>query len=309
MVRTRSGKATTSEENKEIPKIGKKIKSPQRSAMKSPKKSELASHVSFDSNVNDQPGKTYLKSPTVATSRNKGFSFPSLGGRSRWSLLKSSVKESPFFFVACLMAMCIIHYTTGALWVHQGGNTNTLFQFIFLVLAVHQVDIVANICNELLDGTMNSDSAFFFTEAGVNVSEVLLFLYSVHPTASPSFAMIALVVGLMFPVCWMNVRFMDDDKIWIRCLAYAVLIISLATNWESIMGNTRMLWYASLVGCAMIVDLFDLPDNYTPYHVCDGMVLLMRSAGCYMLITNEMLKGSRATMTVHESQVMRMLGF
>lgn len=311
MVRTRSGKATTTAEKKEIKKIGKKIKSPPKPAMKSPQRNKdaaAAAHVSFDSDVNDQPGKTYLKSPTVNSSKNKGFTFPG-GKSSAWSLLKSKLQDSPFFFTASLVAMGIIQFTTWSLWVQLGGNTGTIFQFLFLVLAIHQVDIVANLCNEILDGSLNSDSAFFFTEAGVNVSEVMLFLYSVHPTASPSFVAIALVVGTMFPACWMNVRFRDQDKIWVRCLAYGVLTISLVSNWSAIYEDQRLFCYASFVAYAMIADILDLPDNYVEYQWCDGMVLVMRSVGCYLLITHQLLKGSRSDMTVHENQVMRMLGF
>jgi len=299
MVRTRSGKATTSEEKKED---SKKIKSPKRT------EAAQVPHVSFDGNVIDQPGKTYLKSPTVHSSRNRTFAFPS--DATTGNALKTKFKQSPFFFTTSSLGIFILTLTVWACWVHLGGNAfSTKLQFLNLVLVIHIIDIVANFCNEICDGARNTDAAFFFTEAAMNVSETMLFLYSVSSSGSPSFVAVSLVVGAMFPVCWLNVRMRDEDKMWVRLIAYAVLAVAMATNWKSIGEESRLLVYAVLAFNAMIADVFDFPDNCTSYQWCDGMVLLMRSIGCYFLVTFELLRQSNALFTGHETQAMKLMGY
>lgn len=311
MVRTRSGKATTTEEKKEVQKsqIEKKMKSP-KAAPKALKqqKSPQVNHVTFDRNVNDQPGKSYLKSPSIKSSGNKSFSFPS-SNSSWWSTFKSGWKQSPFFFTTSFVALSISIFTAWTVWVELKGVTSTLLQFLFLVLAIHQVDIGANLMNRILDGDMNSDSAYFFTESALNLSEVMLFLYTINTVGSTSVVGIALVVTFMFPACWLNVRFRDEDKLWVRIMAYIVLMGTLAVNWEGIMENERLLCYSGLVVCAMTADILDLPDNYTQFEWCDGLVMMLRSVACYSLITHELLKNTYSNSTVQESQMMRLFGF
>jgi len=265
-------------------------------------------HVSFDSNVIDHPGKTYLKSPTVNSSRNKTFAFPSSG--SRWAVLKTKSRESPFFFASSTVAILILAMTSWASWAQSGGDIfSTRLQFLNLVLAIHVVDVWANVCNEICDGASNTDAAFFFTEAATNVSETMLFLYSVSSSGSPSFVAVSLVVGAMFPVCWLNVRMRDADKMWVRLLAYAVLAVAFASNWQSIAGDSRLLVYASSVFVAMVADVLDFPDNCTSYQWCDGLVAVTRSAGCYLLVTHELLRQSNALFTGHETAAMKVMGF
>jgi len=322
MVRTRSGKATTKEEDEDTvvetkAKPSKTTKAPKTKkpeplqTTKEPAKSKpdaaAAAHVSFESNVKDQPGKTYLKSPTVKSLTN-AFSFPAI--QSKGCLFKEKLIKSPFFFAASLSAMLILTFTVFTVRQQLSGASSTLFQFLFLVLAVHELDIVANVFNELVDGSSNSDAAFFFTEAGLNVSEVMLFLYAVHPEGTPSFVTIAFVVGAMFPACWMNVRFRDEDKLWVRMLAYTVLTVCLMMNGRAILEDKRLFIYTSFVTYAMIADLLDLPDAHTSLSWCDGMVMVLRSLGCYFLVTQTMLRTvGGAHMTAHEKQMMEMVGF
>lgn len=316
MVRTRSGKATTAKEEED--KVGNKMTSP-KSKPKASKKTKTpkgnksnsdaaaAAHVSFERDVKDQPGKTYIKSPT-AKSLKKVFSFR-MSGDGKGTTLTLKLRESPFFFTVSIVAMLLLSFTAVTVWAQLGVASPTLFQFLILVLCIHQLDIVANVCNELLDGNSNSDAAFFFTEAAMNVSEVMLFSYSVHPDGTPSFVGIAFVVGAMFPACWMNVRFRDEDQVWVRALAYVVLTGYLVFNGMTIIGDKRLFCYASFVAYAMIADLFDLPDKYTSNSYCDGMVMVLRSFGCYLLVTYTMLKSGGSDVTVHEMQMMKMLGF
>lgn len=310
MVRTRSGKATTNEEKKESQKMQKKMKSPKAvsSGLKDPKSPPQVNHVSFEGDVNDQPGKAYLKSPSITSTKNKSFAFPS--SRINWcSKFKSSWKQSPFFFTASFLALSFSLFTAWTVWVELKGVTNTLLQFLFLVLAIHQVDIGSNLMNRVLDGDMNSDSAYFFTESALNLSEVMLFLYTANSIGSTSVVAIALVVTLMFPACWLNVRFRDEDKLWVRVLAYIVLMVTLALNYESIMVNERLIAYTSMVVCAMMSDILDVPDNYAALEWCDGLVMMMRSVACYSLMTHELLKNSYSPVTVQEGQMMGLLGY
>jgi len=328
MVRTRSGKATTREVDEDTA-VEKKVKQPTK-ASKAPKtkkpepsnavkesanagKAEVkskpgagaAAHVSFENNVKDQPGKTYLKSPTVK-SLKKAFTFPSIN--SKGAAFREKLRKSPFFFSSSLCAMLVL--TLSALTVRdQISGTSTLAQFVLLVLAVHFLDIVANVFNEVVDGKSNSDAAFFFTEAGLNVSEVMLFLHTVHPSGTPSFVTIAFVVGSMFPACWLNVRFRDDDKMWVRMLAYAVLVGCLLVNAAAVSQDRRLCLYGFLVVHAMLVDLLDVPDAYTPLSWCDGMVMVLRSIGCYVLVTHSLLRTGGASLTGFEMEMVRMVGF
>jgi len=309
MVRTRSGKAT-SKEDLAVPMIEKKTKTPQKAkkAKKASKAPAAAAkdaeepRVSFDKDVNDLPGKSYLKSPRVKLSSRK----KSLTLSTTTSYLWDNVKDSPFFFSSSVFALMICGLIQLTVWSQLQGNTGTLLQFLFMVVHIHQADIMANIMNRLLDGDMNSDCAYFFTESALNVSEVMLLLYTVSKMGETSFVTIAIVVTLMFPACWLNVRFREEDKLWVRCLAYAVLVGCVAMNWKVIESDMRLQRYAICTAIAMVMDIFDLPDGFiSKWEMCDGVVMVLRSAGCYMLITHELLKNNRySDTTLYEQMFM-----
>lgn len=211
--------------------------------------------------------------------------------------------EKTFTLWACIVAVTILVVCCNTIhW--QIGTRYPDFYFLALVLAIHAVDVCTNFLNEFKSNG-RLDVAILFTEAAVNASEALLF---VNLMGGSSYLCVMVVVIGTFNVLSLNIGYKDEDKMWVRASAYATLGVCFAI-FGDFAQSTRLTVFASVFSVAMVFDIADLPDKWLDVRMCEGLVMLSRSIGAYMLITADLLKDSKhSEWTMLEKNLKSMFG-
>eukprot|EP01084_Bolivina_argentea_P249483 417658_1 len=271
MVRTRSGKSTTSAEkiqDQKAPPKKSPTKTPRKSPIKSPRKS---------------PRKSPMKSPTkpsIKTNQDKNGFGQFFVDLSFWN-----PTDKTFTFYACFMALFVL----GTAGYSVYGMIDTKypdFCFFALILIIRCFDIATNVCNELLRRNHLQD-VILFTESATNAAEIFLLLFMVQK--SSQYYVTGVVVSL-FCVLALNVKYKDEDKIWVRLVTYWEFIAFVALNYEYVIAEERVRAYFSFVFVSMILDAFDFPDQYlNGSKMCEGLIIVARSCGIYALLTAQVL--------------------
>ena len=269
MVRTRSGKASTKAEKEE----DKMKKTPTPSASSSPRK--------------------------ILRVNTKKVSWPY---QILIDLCFWKPTDKTFTYWSCLNGLSFL--MIAAYSVFDELNTKYPdFYFYQFVLAIHTFDLLTNFCNELLENGHLNDM-ILFTETLCNISEIYLFLFMINQASNLWITVIALA---SFYILALNMKYKNNDIIWVRVVTYSLLFICFGLNNEFIMSNTRMTAYVSFIFVSMIVDAFDFPDNYTWFKtipICEGLVIFSRAAAIYMLITVQLISNNNyADFTNFESMI------
>lgn len=274
MVRTRSGKATTRAEKKETQEI-----------KPSPKSS---------------PKKASKRSPKKAGKLQPGWQYDLLMDLCPWK-----PTEKTFTFWSCLAGLNILVIAGYSVYLSLGTKYTDSY-FFAIILGIHCFDILSNFCNELF-GNGHLNDVIIFTESAVNVSEAFLVLFMMDQASN---LIITAVVMMTFNILALNIKFMNDEKIWIRLATYSVLMACFAFNYyQNVMTDIRITAYVGLVFVSMIVDTFDFPDKYfNLIPMCEGIVIFARSLGIYMLITADLVSGTSNGFTTIEYIIKSWIG-
>lgn len=300
MVRTRSGKSTTKAEKEEekaqeavseSPDVKpsplnlgmsalKKVLSPLVSPFVSPITSPLKKKPATLTNLTS-PMKSPLKSPSKAVPRLPWHR------QLRKDLTVWSPTEKTFTLWACFVALAVLIVCGDSVYWQMGAKYPD-FHFLALVLAIHVFDVLTNFVNEF-KGNGRLDVAILFTEAAVNASEALVF---VNLMGGATYMCIMVVVISTFNVLSLNIGWKDEERLWVRAMAYVVLGSCFAMFGDFI-HNTRLTAFASAFSVALVMDIFDFPDKPLGARMCEGSVMLCRSIGVYMLITADLLKDTK----------------
>mmetsp|Transcript_20624 Transcript_20624/g.18206 ORF Transcript_20624/g.18206 Transcript_20624/m.18206 type:complete len:270 (+) Transcript_20624:107-916(+) len=268
MVRTRSGRASTKQENDETP----------------------VKQVS--------PKKVTIKSPRVNTQK-VGWAYGIL-----IDLCFAKPTDKTFSFWSCLQGLIILGIAGYSVFdeLHLVYPDFYFYQFI---LAVHAFDLLTNFCNELV-GNGHLNDMILFTETMCNISEIYLFLFMINQASNlwitvvvlASFYILALnlkyktddkiwvrvVTYLVLFMCFgLNNEFIMND---IRITAYASFV------------------FASMVFDAF--DFPDKFVNLIP--MCEGLVIFSRAAAVYMLITSQLIANKDAEFTNFELTIKGFIG-
>jgi len=335
MVRTRSGKSTTQAEKKEEKKaqlsakqsetpanpkptpasplnVGisaiKKVLSPLVSPFKNPFVSTIPNTIKKSvPTPSPAPLSTLLNSPfaKLASPIKSPSRMPRVP-KLAWHLQLAQdltvwkPTEKTFTLWACLVALAVLVMCCDSVY-WQIGVKYPEFHFLAVVLFIHAVDVLTNFLNEFKGGW---DVAIFFTEAAVNASEALLFINIMN--GSSYLCVMTMMIGT-FNVLSLNIGYKDEDRLWVRAMAYAVLGVCFAI-FADFVNSARLVGFVSTFTVAMVLDMADFPDKWVGLRMCEGLVILCRSIGVYMLITADLLKDSKLELTTMEQQLKAMIG-
>jgi len=330
MVRTRSGKSTTQAEKKEEKKAQlsakqtespagsqppqptpqsplnagintiKKLLSPIKSPFKSPFFSSNASSTAapFSNLLNSPSAK--LGSPMKSPSRMPRIPKLPWHRQLGQDLAVWSPTEKTFTLWACLGSLAVlIACSESVYW--QIGVKYPEFYFLSLALFIHAVDVLTNFLNEFNGGW---DTAIYFTEAAVNASEALLFINIMDGS---SYLCVMTMMICVFNVLSLNISYKDEERLWVRAMAYAVLGVCFGI-FSDFVNSTRLVAFVCAFTMAMVLDMADFPDKWISLRMCEGLVMMCRSIGVYMLITADVLNNSKLQFTKMEQQLKAMIG-
>jgi len=274
--------------------------------------------------VRTRSGKSTFKEVDDETTASSAESKPTVGKSPRSTnrkrvltsprLMKSNAQQPKSWIYGILKDLCVWRPTerTWSFWLYINGlfvlsiaavsiygetpSENLLL--MALALALHAFDILTNFCNELLDsGHLNT--MILFTECALNLSETFLLLWIVQQS---SFLWVSLICLLSINFLSFNVKFKDDEKIWVRIMAYLILCVCCGAQYEFMQQHARLTAYAIFLLLAMLVDVADFPDRCFSLSVCDALWSFFRSVGFYMLLTQTCLS-SEQSFTTYESFV------
>lgn len=239
------------------------------------------------------------KSPKKSSKLNEGWQYQMLIDFCVWK-----PTDKTFTYWACLKGLFFL-LIAGYSVYDAVGSQYPDFHFFVLILGIHCFDILTNFCNELF-GNGHLNDVILFTESGKNIGDIFLFLFMVNKTSN---LFVTAAVLITCNTLALNIRFKNDEKIWVRLLSYCVLIACFVFNYQYIVSNCRITTYFCLVFASMIFDAFDFPDKYfAAIPMCEGLVIASRSFGIYMLITAQLLSGDKKDYTSFEYMIKAWIG-